>query len=771
MKCNEQNAIQMDPSNEAASNVPPAGQVGTGSGANPQERTQSTSTRTASISQSAFASQPASQSMSSTPSILSGLLTLSPKNNLVAIRADGTVMTDRAFLIEVARWRDLFLAARSRTTSCCRRTRVVIHSADTTALLPALFGAWSAGVETVLAGDALPGTLERMRSAAIVEPGTDLLALDMAAFAEEASIGLTAVEAPQPVDSNTALTTPVPMMGPLADDAVLCSLFTSGSTGEAKRVPKRLGQLFFETEGVQRAFHEAGLTFDEPTVAVSTVTAQHIYGILFRALLPLIEPHLMADSPRTHFPEALAERMAMFARDGKKILLVSSPAHLSRFTEPKLFKASRSAVVGVSSSAGPLSAEAARYARLAFGHWPLEVLGSTETGGIARRRRAFENPADEARADACIHQSPEDADPAALQQMPVRTPAWRPMPGVEVAISPLSAESADTSISHSNGVLSAAILNEGIGRIALKARHLADRGWTVGDDNIRLEIDATGPFFTLLGRADRIAKIEGKRVALAEVESLLLADGQFEAVKVLAVQRGEELFHTPGIPAAPAQRDELAVVLVPKAEVKDELLRYGKNKTLARIRAQLLKTLSPVLVPKRWRFVDRLPANAQGKTTRTALAALFDPRRPEWLLTKDEKTEGAEGQRTFEIDMRLSPNLVWFRGHFPDLPILPGVAQLLLVERALREFASEDPLVAARFSAGPTNVKNLKFKAITHPGMRLRLRLTIPRLSSASSDPATAPLKVKFEWLRVENSGNTEETFPHSLGVLEFPPA
>lgn len=687
------------------------------------------------------------------PSRLSQLLTTSPRDLPVALRADGTVMTDRAFLVEAGAWAEAFRRAAecSRDTGCCRKRRVAIHTEDTAALLPALFGAWSAGVETVLAGDALPGTLARMRRAAIVEPGVDMAALDMAAFAKDSKSGsgLLAVEAPLAID--TAASAPLPLFGPLSDEAVLCSLFTSGSTGEAKRVPKRLGQLFFETEGVARALHETGMTFDMPTVAVSTVTAQHIYGILFRALLALVEPQLMADSPRTHFPEALAARMEALAEGGRRILLVSSPAHLGRFTEPELFARSRASVVGVTSSAGPLSDDAARSARLAFGHWPLEVLGSTETGGIARRMRKFADPEFEVDAEENLARSLGAA---------IVTPAWRPMPGVEigVAVSDTS-ETADPIETRT-----AAVATEGVGRIALKARHLAERGWTIGDDAVRLERNAAGPLFTLLGRADRIAKIEGKRVALAEVEAVLLATGCFKVAKVFAVSRGERLFTHSAITEAPALRDELAAVVVPTAEMKRRFLSLGKNAALVNVRRTLLERFSPVVIPKRWRFVERMPVNAQGKTTRAALASLFDPRRPEWLLVRDERTGSV---RSIEVELALSPNLIWFRGHFPELPILPGVAQLLLAKEALEEFAGDDPFVRTRLASGVSAIKNLKFKSITYPGMQMHLRLEF----DAATHTSTSPLRVKFAWLRSEASKKPADApalLPHSLGTLEF---
>ena len=123
--------------------------------------------------------------------------------------------------------------------------------------------------------------------------------------------------------------------------------------------------------------------------------------------------------------------------------------------------------------------------------------------------------------------------------------------------------------------------------------------------------------------------------------------------------------------------------------------------------------------------------------------------------------------------MRLMPNLAWFRGHFPELPILPGVARLLLVERALHEFASDDAALAERLSQGVSTVKNLKFKAITKPGMRMRLRLAF-----AKPAPGEA-LRVKFEWVRPLGTGRQGEDHqatdtheaPHSLGILEFAPS
>ena len=65
-------------------------------------------------------------------------------------------------------------------------------------------------------------------------------------------------------------------------------------------------------------------------------------------------------------------------------------------------------------------------------------------------------------------------------------------------------------------------------------------------------------------------------------------------------------------------------------------------------------------------------------------------------------------------------DLVWFQGHFPESAILPGVAQTLLVDRAMREFGLLDAQ-----SPAPSSVKNLKFKMMTFPEETLELRISL----------------------------------------------
>ena len=69
--------------------------------------------------------------------------------------------------------------------------------------------------------------------------------------------------------------------------------------------------------------------------------------------------------------------------------------------------------------------------------------------------------------------------------------------------------------------------------------------------------------------------------------------------------------------------------------------------------------------------------------------------------------------RHFELD--ISEDLIWFKGHFPGYPVLPGVVQL----RWAVELADESFGVGI----GPREVMRLKFKSVIVPPLRVELTL------------------------------------------------
>lgn len=64
-------------------------------------------------------------------------------------------------------------------------------------------------------------------------------------------------------------------------------------------------------------------------------------------------------------------------------------------------------------------------------------------------------------------------------------------------------------------------------------------------------------------------------------------------------------------------------------------------------------------------------------------------------------------------DIKVKPDSPWFSGHFPDNPILPGIAQLAMVFDTIKQGTHKDFKI--------TNVQKVRFKQIVRPGDQLKL--------------------------------------------------
>lgn len=320
-----------------------------------------------------------------------------------------------------------------------------------------------------------------------------------------------------------------------APTSLQLTLFTSGSTGEPKAIPKHWRQLEAELSVLMGLWGERL----QGTRLLASVSHQHIYGLLFRVLLPLIL-RLPFARTLTLYPEQLTAQSAAWA-------LIASPAFLSRLDPALLTEGCRL----VFSSGGPLALADASRTQALLGQLPVEVFGSSETGGIAWRQSA----------------QPD-------------TP-WQPMPGIAVA---LAAED----------------------RLLLRSPYLPDEAPLLCADRIRLCESG----FHLLGRGDRVVKIEEKRVSLDEVEARLQALPWVEQAAVL--------------PLTVAGRQQLGAVLVLGGEGMSQWQALGAGRFLIALRQQLRPWLEPVALPRRLRLLAELPRNSQGKRPWGQLKSLFD---------------------------------------------------------------------------------------------------------------------------------------------------
>jgi acyl-coenzyme A synthetase/AMP-(fatty) acid ligase len=115
-----------------------------------------------------------------------------------------------------------------------------------------------------------------------------------------------------------------------------------------------------------------------------------------------------------------------------------------------------------------------------------------------------------------------------------------------------------------------------------------------------LEFTSQGRF-RLIGRRDRVVKIEEKRISMSEVERRLLALPGVEDAVVVPVTRGSRIALG-------------AVVVAPTAQ--------GACKQ--QWREALSAWLEPIAIPRYWRIVERIPLNSQSKRAWAQLQELFD---------------------------------------------------------------------------------------------------------------------------------------------------
>ncbi|HBW3328892.1 TPA: acyl-CoA synthetase [Klebsiella pneumoniae] len=161
----------------------------------------------------------------------------------------------------------------------------------------------------------------------------------------------------------------------IATDAFV-ELFTSGSTGQPKRIIKPIARLDCEAELLAMRFADrlAGCR------VVASVVPQHLYGLTFRIFLPMALG-LPLHAAMLYY----AEQLAALSHD-HRYAFISSPAFLKRLDH----RLTPPPVNMILSAGGMLPWGDVTQTAAWLNIWPDEIYGSTETGILAWRYRQQE---------------------------------------------------------------------------------------------------------------------------------------------------------------------------------------------------------------------------------------------------------------------------------------------------------------------------------------------------------------------------------------------
>ncbi|MEO4208081.1 AMP-binding protein [Acinetobacter pittii] len=386
----------------------------------------------------------------------------------------------------------------------------------------------------------------------------------------------------------------------MLDDAFLeqaqLYFYTSGSTGEPKKIPRTLRQLLNEVQGLSQSF-----SFDEHATAIATVSHQHIYGLLFKLLLPLATGRSFYN-PQMAFPEDVVQAQKQLETMGLSNYLISSPALLKRWTTDVVLQHCQM----VFSSGGKLESGV----RPLLNRPIIEVLGSSETGGIAHRAK--------------------DED------------AWTAFSNVAIHIEDQ--------------------------QLMVKSNHAFENDWITTGDGAAWT-DTTCQTFKLLGRTDRIVKLEEKRLSLDAIEQSIQA---LDAVKQCHVLVFEH-----------EQRQMLGCIVVLTEQAREQLQQQGKSAFVSHLKQQLKDSLETIAIPRQWRFLSQLPQNTQSKLNKNYLKTLFKPMLQPVVLSQSQNSDD------YIWELEFPPELACFKGHFPTQPIYPGVGQIGFLQQFAKSIWSD----------------------------------------------------------------------------------
>ena len=203
--------------------------------------------------------------------------------------------------------------------------------------------------------------------------------------------------------------------------------------------------------------------------------------------------------------------------------------------------------------------------------------------------------------------------------------------------------------------------------------------------------------FVLRGRLDRIVKLEEQRIALPQLEQRLHSHAWVSEARLGVIQQG---------------RAYLGALLALSPAGIHALRNSGRRAVTNALRQHLRGHCPAIALPRRWRLVQQLPYNGQGKLPQALVETLLAQPRP----TQVEPLAQQEQDGEWQVQLQIPLDLAHFSGHFPQTPVLPGVVQIDWALQLAKQLIPQLPPVFA-------GMEVLKFQQLARPGDLLQLSL------------------------------------------------
>lgn len=194
--------------------------------------------------------------------------------------------------------------------------------------------------------------------------------------------------------------------------------------------------------------------------------------------------------------------------------------------------------------------------------------------------------------------------------------------------------------------------------LEIKSKFCPNDDWFSTSDLARQKENS----FEILGRADRILKIEGTRISLSQLLNSIKESNLVEDCYISDLDSG--------------RRSQLGCVIKLSGQGCQLILAEGKLALINQIKNSLKGRVNSIAIPRRWRFVDQFPQNSMGKVVKQSLDDLFSEGIHSPIVVSRNVQEFS-----VELVLDMSKTLACFEGHFDGFPVVPGVA---LVEWAIK---------------------------------------------------------------------------------------